>query len=50
MDGAAKYRTKGININDALAPGPNLIANLQAVLDRMRLNPVAFTGDISSMF
>ncbi len=48
MDGAAKFR--GRNINEALAPGPNLIANLQAILVRMRINPVAFTGDISSMF
>ena len=48
MDSAAKFR--GRNINEALAPGPNLIANLQAILVRMRINPVAFTGDISSMF
>ncbi len=47
MDGAAKY--KGRNINEILAPGPNLIANLQSILVRMRLKPVAFTGDISSM-
>ncbi len=48
MDGVAKFR--GRNINEALAPGPNLIANLQAILVHMRINPVAFTGDISSMF
>ena len=48
MDSAAKFR--GRNINEALAPGPNLITNLQAILVHMRINPVAFTGDISSMF
>ena len=48
MDGAAKSR--GRNINETLAPGPDLIADLQAILVRMRINPVAFTGDISSMF
>ncbi len=48
MDGAAKH--KGRNINKILALGPNLIANLQSILVCMRLKPMAFTGDISSMF
>ncbi len=48
MDGAAKY--KGRNINEILAPAPNLMANLQSILACMHLKPVAFTGDISSMF
>ncbi len=48
MDGAARFH--GRNINETLAPGPNLIANLQAILVRTRINPVAFTGNISSMF
>ncbi len=48
MDGTAKFRCR--NINKTLAPGPNRIANLQAILVCMRINPVAFTGDIGSMF
>ncbi len=48
MDGVAKY--KGQNINEILALGPNLIANLQSILVHVWLKPVAFTGDISSMF
>ncbi len=48
MDGAAKY--KGRTIYEMLAPGPNLIANLQSILVHMHLKPVAFAGDISSMF
>ncbi len=48
MDGAAKFRE--CNINKTLAPRPNLIANLQAILVHMRINPIAFMGDISSMF
>ncbi len=48
MDGAARYRGK--NINDLLAPGSNLIADLPAILVRMCFKPVALTGDISQMF
>ncbi len=44
MDGAGCLQ--GHCISDALSPGRNLIANLQAVLVRMRVKLVTCTGDV----
>ncbi|KAL7883040.1 hypothetical protein SRHO_G00006980 [Serrasalmus rhombeus] len=41
---------RGLNLNEALLPGPTLGASLLGVLLRFRQNAVAISGDIRSMF
>ena len=48
FDCSSKYL--GISLNDLLLPGPNMTNNLQHVLLRFRQEPIAFMGDIESMF
>ncbi|XP_043196953.1 uncharacterized protein LOC122367683 [Amphibalanus amphitrite] len=43
-------KTDGLCLNDLLIKGPNLTNSLVGVLLRFRLNPVAFTCDVESMF
>ncbi|KAG5671496.1 hypothetical protein PVAND_001690 [Polypedilum vanderplanki] len=47
-DASAKY--KGDSLNANLLPGPNLLIDLLKPIMRMREKPIAFTGDIKSMF
>lgn len=44
------YQFKGLNLNEALLPGPTLSASLLGVLLRFREHPVAISGDIKGMF
>jgi hypothetical protein len=48
FDGAAKYANK--SLNDAMAKGPNFIADLVKVLIQFRLHPIALTMDVKEMF
>ena len=48
FDASAKYC--GISLNSALYQGPDLTNGLRGVLLRFRERPVAFGGDIESMF
>ena len=48
FDCAAKF--KGVCLNDVLMPGPCLTNELVGVLIRFRMERVALTGDIRSMF
>ena len=48
FDCSAKYN--GSSLNDRLLQGPNLTNALVGVLTRFRQGPVAFMGDIESMF
>ena len=48
FDCAARY--KGVCLNDLLLQGPNQTNSLMDVLMRFRLEKVAFTADIQSMF
>ena len=41
---------KGLNLNDALLPGPTLGPSLLGVLLRFRQHSVAISGDIKAMF
>ena len=41
---------KGTSLNSQLLQGPNLTSSLLGVLTRFRQEPVAFMGDIKSMF
>lgn len=49
FDASAKTST-GTSFNQTLLPGPSLYSRLTTSLNRFRLYPVAFTGDISKMF
>lgn len=44
------YQFKGLNLNEALLPGPTLSASLLGVLLRFREHPVAISGDIKGLF
>ncbi len=44
------YQFRGLNLNDALLPGPTLGASLLGVLLRFRQQAVAICGDIRGMF
>jgi hypothetical protein len=48
FDCSARYR--GIALNDVLMQGPNLTSSLIGVLTRFREYPIAFMGDVESMF
>ena len=45
---SAKF--SGVSLNDMLLQGPDLTSSLVGVLTRFRQRPVAFMGDIDSMF
>jgi hypothetical protein len=48
FDGAARYANK--SLNDAIAKGPNFIADLVKVLVQFRRSPIALTMDVKEMF
>ncbi|XP_070507569.1 uncharacterized protein [Chironomus tepperi] len=47
-DAAARYQ--GTSLNEQLLMGPNLLVDMLKPLMRMRMNKIAFTGDVKSMF
>lgn len=48
FDCSAKFQ--GVSLNDCLLQGPDLTNSLVGVLTRFREDPVAFMGDVESMF
>lgn len=47
-DASARYQNN--SLNDNLLMGPNLLVDMLKPLMRMRMNKIAFTGDVKSMF
>ena len=48
FDCSAKFQ--GVSLNDCLMQGPDLTNSLVGVLTRFREDPVAFMGDVETMF